>query len=90
MRIKLNYLTPVLAAGAVAVAIGAAPTAAADPTPAQPAAIAHVVPAGHGGGGHGGFHGGDHGGWGGDRGGWGGGWGDWGGDRRGWGWGGHR
>jgi hypothetical protein len=36
MRIRLNYLTPVLAAGAAAVAIAAAPTAAADPTPAQP------------------------------------------------------
>ena len=62
MRIRLNYLTPVLAAGAAAVAIAAAPTAAADPTPAQPGAIAHVVPAGHGGGGHGGG-GGGHGGW---------------------------
>ena len=38
MRIRLNYLTPVLAAGAAAVAIAAAPTAAADPTAAQPAA----------------------------------------------------
>jgi hypothetical protein len=81
MRIRLNYVTPVLAAGAAAVAIAAAPTAAADPTPAQPAALAHVVPAGHGGGGHGGG-GGGHGG--GDRGGWGGDHGGWGGDHGGW------
>jgi len=32
MRIRLNYLTPVLAAGAAAVAIAAAPIAAAAPT----------------------------------------------------------
>jgi hypothetical protein len=35
MRIKLNYITPLLAAGAAAVAIVAAPTAAAAPTPLQ-------------------------------------------------------
>ena len=40
MRIRLNYLTPVLAAGAAAVAIAAAPTAAADSTIAQPPVIA--------------------------------------------------
>jgi hypothetical protein len=34
MRIKLNYIAPLLAAGAAAVAIGAAPIAAADPGPA--------------------------------------------------------
>ena len=34
MRFKLNYITPLLAAGAAAVAIAAAPTAAAAPTPA--------------------------------------------------------
>jgi hypothetical protein len=33
MRIKLNYIAPLLAAGAAAVAIGAAPIAAADPAP---------------------------------------------------------
>jgi hypothetical protein len=32
MRIKLNYITPLLAAGAVAAAIAAAPIAAAAPT----------------------------------------------------------
>ena len=35
MRIKLNYLAALLAAGAVAVAIGAAPIAAAAPSPIQ-------------------------------------------------------
>jgi hypothetical protein len=40
MRIRLNYLTPVLAAGAAAVAIAAAPFAAADSTLAQPAVTA--------------------------------------------------
>ncbi|GAF49360.1 hypothetical protein [Rhodococcus wratislaviensis] len=40
MRIRLGYITPVLAAGVAAVAIAAAPTAAADPIPAQPAVIA--------------------------------------------------
>jgi hypothetical protein len=33
MRIKLSYITPLLAAGAAAAAIGAAPTAGAAPTP---------------------------------------------------------
>jgi hypothetical protein len=65
MRIGLKYITPVLAAGAAAVAIAAAPTAAAASTPAQPAVIAtaptapadHVVQVDD-------HHGGDHGGWG--------------------------
>ena len=35
MRIKLNYLAPLLAAGAVAVAVGAAPIAVAAPGPIQ-------------------------------------------------------
>ena len=35
MRIKLTHVTPLLAAGAAAVAILAAPTAAAAPTPLQ-------------------------------------------------------
>jgi hypothetical protein len=93
MRIR-NYITPVLAAGAAAVAIAAAPAAMADPTTAQPAAIAiapaavHVVPADHGGGDHGGYGGGDHGGYGRDY------RGDYhgyrGGDHGGYGWGGHR
>jgi hypothetical protein len=82
-----NYITPVLAAGAAAVAIAAAPAAMADPTPAQPVTIATsaavapnvVQAAGHGGGGaHGGGWGGDRGGWHGDRG--------WGGDWWPWGW----
>jgi hypothetical protein len=79
MRIGLKAITPILAAGAAAVAIGAAPIAAADPAPAQPASIAAgptIETVGHGGGGHGGgWHGGGWhgGGWhGGDwhRGGW--------------------
>ena len=40
MRIKLNYIAPLLAAGAAAIAIAGAPTAAA--APAQPAAGAGV------------------------------------------------
>jgi hypothetical protein len=40
MRIKLTYVTPLLAAGAAAVAILAAPTAAAAPTPLQQTCIA--------------------------------------------------
>ena len=40
MRIGLKYITPMLAAGAAVVAIGAAPIAAAEPAPAQPATIA--------------------------------------------------
>jgi hypothetical protein len=82
MRRKLIHVTPVLAAGAAAVAIAAAPTALAEPAAAQltnpsTAVASEVVPAGfHGGGG--GFHGGDfHGG--GDRGGFHG-------NRYGWGW----
>src|SRR5258707_12772484 len=72
MRVGLKYITPVLAAGAAAMAIAAAPAALAESTPAQPATIATapaaVAPnivqiAGHGGGG---FHGG---GWGGEPGG---------------------
>jgi hypothetical protein len=97
MRNGLKIITPVLAAGAAAVAISAAPIAQADPTPAQPAGIAtgptasadHVFQvAGHGGGGRGGggrgggFQGGGRGGWHGDRGQ--GGWGGW------WPWGWHR
>jgi hypothetical protein len=35
MRIKLTYITPLLAAGAAGVAIAAAPIAAAAPAPAQ-------------------------------------------------------
>src|ERR1700739_2036920 len=74
MRIRLKAITPVLAAGAAAVATGAAPIAAPQPAPAQPASIAAgptVETVGHGGFGHGGF--GHGGGWGG--GGWhGGGW----------------
>ena len=38
MRIKLNHLTPLLAAGAAAVAIAAAPTAAAEETAPAPCA----------------------------------------------------
>jgi hypothetical protein len=88
MRVGLKYITPVLAAGAAAVAIAAAPAAMADPTTAQAAVVATAPTAmagqivqvdNHGGGGHGG---GDHGG--GDRGGWHGdnGWGNWFGWRR--------
>ena len=40
MRIKLTYVTPLLAAGAAAVAIVAAPTAAAAPTPLQKTCVA--------------------------------------------------
>jgi hypothetical protein len=63
MRIGLKTITPMLAAGAAALAIGAAPIAAADPAPAQPASIAAgptVETVGHGGWGHGGggWHGG--------------------------------
>jgi len=39
MRIKLTYLTPVLVAGAAAVAITAAPIAAAAPTPMQQSCV---------------------------------------------------
>ncbi|WP_009479839.1 hypothetical protein [Rhodococcus sp. JVH1] len=78
MRIKLTYITPVLVAGAAAVAIAAAPTAAADPLPVQPAVIATAPTdvAGHfDHARYGGWGGGHPGGWGGgDRGGWGGGW----------------
>ena len=83
MRMKLTHITPVLVAGAAALAIAAAPAAAAEPTAAQmtnPSTVvaSQVVPAGfHGGGG--GFHGG-YGGFHGDRGGWG--WNRW-----GWPWG---
>ena len=35
MRMKLNYIAPLLAAGTAAVAIAAAPIAAADPTTGQ-------------------------------------------------------
>jgi uncharacterized membrane protein len=76
MRMGLKYITPVLAAGAAAVAIAAAPAAWAESTPAQPAG--HIVQVdNHGGGGdHGGYGGGDHGGGyrGGDHGGYGGNW----------------
>jgi hypothetical protein len=61
MRIGLKAITPMLAAGAAAIAIGAAPIAAADPAPAQPAIIAAgptVETVAHGGGWHGGgWHG---------------------------------
>mgnify|MGYP003543417969 FL=1 len=40
MRIKLTHVTPLLAAGAAAVAIVAAPTATAAPTPLQNTCIA--------------------------------------------------
>src|SRR5258707_12155815 len=40
MRVGLKYITPVLAAGAAAVAIAAPPAAMAETTPAQPATIA--------------------------------------------------
>ena len=40
MRIKLSHITPLLAAGAAAVAIVAAPTAAAAPTPHQKTCVA--------------------------------------------------
>jgi hypothetical protein len=68
MRMKLTHVTPMLMAGAAAIAIAAAPAAAAEPAAAQitpsTAVASHVVPIGHGGGG-GGFHGGGfHGGWG--------------------------
>jgi hypothetical protein len=89
MRMKLTHVTPMLVAGAAAIAIAAAPAAAAEPAAAQitpsTAVASHVVPIGHGGGGGfhgggGGFHGGGfHGGYGGDRGGFYG-------DRGGWGW----
>ena len=82
MRMKLTHVTPMLVAGAAAIAIAAAPAAAAEPAAAQitpsTAVASHVVPIGHGGGG--GFHGGGfHGGFYRDRGGWG--W-PWGWDRR--------
>jgi hypothetical protein len=73
----LKFITPMLAAAAAAIAIGAAPIAAADTT-AQPAAGPTVEMVGHGGGGwHGG--GGDWHGGGGDwhGGGWRGGWNPW-------------
>jgi hypothetical protein len=77
---KLSHITPVLAAGAAAVAIAAAPTALAEPAAAQltnpsTAVASEVVPAAfHGGGGFhaGGFHGGgDRGGFHGNHYGWG-------------------
>jgi hypothetical protein len=87
MRVGLKYITPVLAAGAAAVAIAAAPAAIAEAAPAQPAVVAtastatapHIVQTdNHGGGDRGGDHGGDHGGgWHGDNG-----WGNWFGWRR--------
>ena len=40
MRIKLTHVTPLLAAGAAAVAVLAAPTAAAAPTPLQQTCVA--------------------------------------------------
>jgi len=84
MRMGLKAITPMLAAGAAAVAIGAAPIAAADPAPTQPASITAsptVETVGHGGwGGHGGGWGGHGGGWHGGGwhgGGWQGGWNPW-------------
>jgi hypothetical protein len=87
MRVGLKYITPVLAAGAAAVAIGAAPAAMAESTPPQPEVVATASTAAagqivqvdnHGGGDHGGDHGGgDRGGWHGDNG-----WGNWFGWRR--------
>jgi hypothetical protein len=56
MRMGLKAITPMLAAGASGVAICAAPIAAAEPAPAQPASIAAgptVETVGHGGWGHG-------------------------------------
>ena len=44
MRIGLKYITPMLAAGATAVAIGAAPIAAAASAPAQPETVAAALP----------------------------------------------
>jgi len=75
VRFGYKQVIPVLAAGAAALAIAAAPTAMAEP--AQPSTITPVaVDAGsHGGGGwggHGGGWGGHGGGWGGHGGGWGG------------------
>jgi hypothetical protein len=70
MRMKLTHITPMLAAGAAAVAIAAAPIAAAAPAATHLAApstavTSQVVPAGfHGGGFHGGGFHGDRGGWG--------------------------
>jgi hypothetical protein len=61
MRIGLKRITPMLAAGAAAVAIGAAPIAAATPAAAQPAtnaAAPTVETAGWGGGWYGGGRGG--------------------------------
>jgi hypothetical protein len=40
MRLRLNYITPMLATGVAAAAIAAAPIAAAAPTPAQPGPVA--------------------------------------------------
>jgi hypothetical protein len=55
MWIGTKHIAPVLAAGAVAVAIAAAPTAMADPVSALPATPVIVTAAGlGGGGGHGG------------------------------------
>src|ERR1700756_4452224 len=65
MWIGTKHITPVLAAGAVAVAIAAAPTAMADPVSAPPANMAAapgiLAPAGPGGGGGHGGGGGGHG-----------------------------
>jgi opacity protein-like surface antigen len=74
---RLTYITAALAAGAASIAVAVAPTAAADPLPAQPVVIAtaQTAVAGHlnqvrfGGWDHHGDWGGDH------HGGWGGGWG---------------
>jgi hypothetical protein len=61
MRVEMNYVTPLLVAGASTVAIAAAPTAVASPASALPAGIAAAptAPADHGGG-HGGSYCGDY------------------------------
>jgi Spy/CpxP family protein refolding chaperone len=74
MRIGRRYLASALAAGAATVAIAAAPTAMAEPAPAQPGMVA-TTPAVVNTDWHGGHWGHGHGDWGGD---WhGGGWGPW-------------
>ena len=80
MRIGPQYITPVLAAGAAALAIAAAPSAVADPGRAQPATItgAPAVGADYHGDYRGDYHDGDHRGYHGDY------HGDYRGDWRGW------
>lgn len=40
MRVRLKFITPLLAAGVAVAAIAVAPMAAADPTPVQPPSVA--------------------------------------------------